>query len=186
MATAPPSWREEWKRAPPSTSAVVTAKLPLPARPKTVSTPRRASVEPTTWAAVEVAMEATLRDTLRPYRRRRRRSLGGHGRAAPCSPLRRTPPTGRTRDAEPYHRPARRPRRRRRARGRPHPAAERAYAGHPAAGALRQHAAALPAPALPLRRRGAGVGVGRAGARRAHRHPPRRANPLDHRTGPRG
>src|SRR3954454_16157258 len=69
MATAPPSWREEWKRAPPSTSALVTAKLPLPARPKTVSTPRRASVEPTTWAAVEVAMEATLRDTLRPYRR---------------------------------------------------------------------------------------------------------------------
>ena len=45
---------------------------------------------------------------------------------------------------------------------------------------------AEPAAAQPLRRRRAGLGVGRARGRRARRHPLRRADPLDHRPRRRG
>ena len=90
-------------------------------------------------------------------------------------------PPERNRHADRHHRPARRPRRRRRARGRPDAAAQRAHAGDRAAADVRQHAAALAPHAQPLRRRRPRLGVGRARARRAHRHPPRRADPLDHR-----
>src|SRR5258708_28245904 len=47
---APPSWRAATNVAPPATSALVTAKLPLPIRPKTWRTPRSASARPTASA----------------------------------------------------------------------------------------------------------------------------------------
>ena len=131
-----------------------------------MSTPSRASVLPTACATrVALHRGATL---------------------APCSGARPRPPPERNRHADRHHRPARRPGRRRRAGGRPHAAAQRAHAGDRAPRALRQHAAALAPGAQPLRRRRAGLGVGRPRARRAHRHPSRRADPLDHRARRRG
>src|ERR671931_1041138 len=46
MQTAPHSWRAETKRAPASRIALVTVRLPLPSRPKTVSTPSATSALP--------------------------------------------------------------------------------------------------------------------------------------------
>src|ERR1700759_4406764 len=48
MHSAPVSCRAEWNVPPAATIAFVTARLPLPIRPKTTSPPRRCSVRPTT------------------------------------------------------------------------------------------------------------------------------------------
>ena len=50
MQTAPHSWREWWKRAPPLHSALVTIRLPLPMTPNASCTPCEAIVVPTTSA----------------------------------------------------------------------------------------------------------------------------------------
>src|SRR4051794_41652609 len=46
MQTAPVSCRADTKRPPAATIALVTARLPLPMRPKTTSPPRRCTVRP--------------------------------------------------------------------------------------------------------------------------------------------
>src|SRR4051794_10702316 len=49
MHTAPVSWREEKNRPPAATIAFVTARFPLPMRPKTTSPPSRCNVWPIAW-----------------------------------------------------------------------------------------------------------------------------------------
>src|SRR5215208_1568170 len=55
--TAPPSCRAESNAAPAACNALVTAKLPLPTRPKNTSTPRSASARP-------IASETCIADHL--------------------------------------------------------------------------------------------------------------------------
>src|SRR5262245_54762180 len=55
---APPSWRAATKRAPAATSALQTAKLPLPISPNASRTPSRARVRPTASATSTPATSA--------------------------------------------------------------------------------------------------------------------------------
>src|SRR5918997_6109785 len=67
MVIAPPSCRDATKPAPAATSALLTAKLPLPIRPKTWRTPRPARVSPTACATSTPAASA-LDEGERPRR----------------------------------------------------------------------------------------------------------------------
>src|SRR5919204_1358386 len=77
MQIAPPSWRAAKKRAPASRIALVTARLPLPMRPKTTSTPSSGSARPTASATsiLQSSCGQALADLVRPRHGTTRRAI---------------------------------------------------------------------------------------------------------------
>ena len=130
---------------------------------------RRARVARRTRPAARARREGRPRDLRRMARGGLPRTDRGGRTACPCSPISSTPcASGAVRVVDLTQ-----------------PLSERTPVLR-AARAVRQHARAQPPRAQPLRRPRAGVGVGRAGDRRARRHALRRADPLDHRPRRRG
>ena len=91
MHIAPVSWRADQKRAPASRSALVKARLPLPSRPNTASTPSAGSARPTA-SATSMAPQIKAGRGASPVGPGRQHTSQLEGRAGACSVTRATAP----------------------------------------------------------------------------------------------